>query len=118
MPAVPAPVAAVPAVPEAVPAVPAVPDNHVTVQSTERPIIITTERPKELHGHIVISHIPEEYSQNPDHIHHITGDTLFYKDLGKITTVLHHRMKTHRMETHRMETIPCLESFSIYQTDC
>merc|ERR1712150_447145 len=78
------PVPAVPAPVAAVPAVPAVPDNHVTVQSTERPIIITTERPKELHGHIFISHIPEEYSQNPDHIHHITGDTLFYKDLGKL----------------------------------
>jgi len=85
--AVPAPVAAVPApaVPEAIPAIPAVPDNHVTtVQSTERPIIITTETPQELHGQIIISHIPEEYSQNPDHIHHITGDTLFYKDLGKL----------------------------------
>ena len=85
VPAVPAVAAvpAVPAVPEAVPAVPAIPDNHVTVQ-TERPIIIRTETPKELHGQIIISHIPEEYSQNPDHIHHITGDTLFYKDLGKI----------------------------------
>lgn len=82
-PAVPAPVAAVPEAVPAPAAVPAVPDNHVTtVQSTERPIIITTETPKELHGQIIISHIPEEYSQNPDHIHHITGDTLFYKDLG------------------------------------
>ena len=28
--------------------------------------------------------IPEEYSQNPDHIHKISGHTLWYKDLKKL----------------------------------
>ena len=33
----------------------------------------------------VMSHgIPEEYSQNPDHIHKISGHTLWYKDLKKL----------------------------------
>ena len=33
----------------------------------------------------VMTHgIPEEYSQNPDHIHKISGHTLWYKDLKKL----------------------------------
>ena len=43
------------------------PTVHLTT-SSQRPILITTEPPK---GQIIISHIPEEYSQNPEHINHI-----------------------------------------------
>ena len=39
-----------------------------------------TEHPN---GQIMISHIPEEYSQNPEHIDHIAGNT-FFKDFGKL----------------------------------
>ena len=61
------------------------PETHAPLVSSERPILITTEHPK---GQIIISHIPEEYSQNPEHINHIAGDTLFYKDLGKLKAKL------------------------------
>lgn len=43
--------------------------------------IVTTKPPKD---QIIISHIPEEYSQNPDHISGIAHSTLFYKDLKKL----------------------------------
>ena len=40
-----------------------------------------TEHPN---GQIMISHIPEEYSQNPEHIDHIAGNT-FFKILVNLT---------------------------------
>ena len=32
----------------------------------------------------VISEIPDEYSQNPDHVADISGEPLFYHDVGKL----------------------------------
>ena len=43
--------------------------------------VITTKPPA---GQVIISHIPEEYSQNPDHVKGIAHSTLFYKDTKKL----------------------------------
>ena len=70
---------------QAVPAIPA-DDSYtssVEVSTYNPPVvgIVTTPPPK---GQIIISHIPEEYSQNPEHISGIAHETLFYKDLKKL----------------------------------
>lgn len=71
------------------PAVPAVPayetgfllDPEVPTEPPA-PIVITTEAPKD---QIIMAHgIPAEYSQNPEHIHKITGHTLWYKNTKKL----------------------------------
>ena len=47
------------------------------------PAVVTTKPPE--HSLPIMSHgIPEEYSQNPEHISHISGHTLWYKDLHKL----------------------------------
>lgn len=70
---------------QAVPAIPA-DDSYtssVEVSTYNPPVvgIVTTPPPQ---GQIIISHIPEEYSQNPEHISGIAHETLFYKDLKKL----------------------------------
>jgi len=74
---------------------PAIPDSHPTVVSSN-PVITTfvTSAPppaqigegffSEIPEISEISNIPDEYSQNPDHVDHIAGNTLFYKDLSKL----------------------------------
>ena len=70
---------------------PAVPETHETGFLINPPgsgfpssTLVTNNPLLSNSNDVVISNIPEEYSQNPDHVNHIAGDTLYYKDLSKL----------------------------------